>query len=120
MSVEEQAAIDSILDAIGEFIEREESGVSVINMKRAKEFATCDYLLRHTLRGRGIKIETVPHDSFGSAGVIRISANSLSIREPMKFARALKLASNYEIYPKLDGKIMLALTFYGMTDKIKE
>jgi len=51
--------------------------------------------------------------------VIRILAKRLVIRDPAAFARATALASNYEIYPRTDGTIMFALTFYGMTKKLE-
>lgn len=120
MTGEELREIDSILDAIGEMIERGEGGVSAIDMSRVHDFVTCESVLRRVLRGRGLKIEAIPHDGFGSVGVIRVLASGLSIRDPQKFADAVSLASNYEIYPRTDGKIMFALTFYGMTNKIGE
>lgn len=120
MSGEELREFDDIISSIWEMIENEEHGVSVVNDKRVREFILCESILRRVLTGRGIRIEVVPHDGFASVGVIRVSARNLTVKDPIAFSRAVNLASNYEIYPKTDGKIMFALTFYGMTKKIKE
>lgn len=120
MTDEEQLEADGVLEAIGEFVEREENGVSTVNGKRFRDFSACESLLRRALHGRAIKFEVIPHGIFSSVGVIRVTMKNMTVLEPEVFARAVRLASNYEIYPKTDGKIMFALTFYGMTDKIGE
>ena len=118
LTEEEQREMDAILLSIGEMIEEQESGLSVVNEQRALEFVTCESYLRKHLKGKGLRIEAIPNDGYASVGVIRVLAKELIIEEPERFAKVAELASNYEIYPRTDGKIMLAFTFYGMTNKI--
>ena len=109
--------LDAILSSVAEIIEREESGVSFVNEERIREFYTCGELIRYVMGGDGIDISVIAHDKFASVGTIRVLGKRFSIRDTQLFAKALRMASNYEIYPKLDGTLVLALTFYGLTDK---
>lgn len=110
---------DDFIRALGEQIARDESGVSIANKTREREFQVCAEYLKKTVKGRGVKIQCVPHDGYASVGVIRILANDFTVMKTDEFAAAVKLASNYEIYPRTDGKVMFALTFYGMTKKVR-
>lgn len=114
---EEQWETDEIILRLGEMIAEQESGISVVDTQRVNAFVTCETYLRTYLRGKGIKIEAIPNDGYASVGVIRVSAKELWVEDPGLFARMTGLASNYEVYPRVDGKLMFALTFYGMTRK---
>ncbi len=99
-------------------IRKQESGVHIENRERAEEFNLCYKALRFILKGSGARLEAIPHDGFPSVGTITATMRSLNLRNPKLFVDACSLASNYEIYPKLDGTIVLALTFYGMAEKV--
>ena len=109
----------SLAQAGGNNMKTEGYCVSFADAEREKEFQTCFALLKTALKGSRARIQCVPHDNSASVGVIRILAKRLVIRDPAAFARATALASNYEIYPRTDGTIMFALTFYGMTKKLE-
>lgn len=110
---------DDFIRAVGERIAAEESGISIANPTREKEFQVCADYLKKTLRGHRLKIQCEPHDGYASVGVIRVLAEDFTVMKTDEFAAAVKLASNYEIYPRTDGKVMFALTFYGMTKKVR-
>lgn len=109
--------LKEILSSVADIIENEESGVSFANTKRIGEFYTCSELIRYALNGEGIDISVIAHDKFASVGTIRVTGKRFSVTDTPLFARALRMASNYEMYPRLDGTLVLALTFYGLTDK---
>ena len=115
---EEQWEMDEIISRIGAMIAEQESGLSVVDAQRVKEFIACETYLRTQLRGTGIKIEAIPNDGYASSGVIRVTAKELVVDDPERFVKMTELASNFEIYPRTDGKLMFALTFYGMTKKV--
>lgn len=119
LSEEEKREMDFILKTISGAIENDERGVSIADPQRMREFIKSETLLRRSLGGQGLKIEAIPHDDYASVGTIRVKAKTLIVREPTWFARAVSMASNYEVYPRTDGKIMLALTFYGMTKHLR-
>ena len=116
MNVENKGQ-DELLKMIYREIQKEERGASVANARRIAEFHACHMALKKAFLGSGAQIECIEHDGFASVGTIRVIARRASIRDPEMFGAALSFASNYEIYPRTDGKFMLALMFYGMTKK---
>lgn len=113
----EQALAD-LMKKVWKAIVEDESGISVQDPKRMEEFLTCRRVLKTVLRGDGLKMNAIPHDDFPSVGTISITAKYLNVTNPALFAKACALASNYEMYPKLDGTVVFNLTFYGMTRKV--
>lgn len=111
---------DDIILGIGELIEAEAEGVRIANPGRVREFAACEAALRKLMRGSASRIEVVPHDGSSDVGVIRVLTKGFTVKDTETLAGICNLASNYEIYPRVDGKLMFALTFYGMTTKIGE
>ena len=119
MNSEERAEweMDEILKRVMDAIVEDESGTQLTNPKRMREFLACGEVMKKLFQGRGNKVQVVPHDDFPSVGTIRVFTKQLSISDPLLFYEAASLSSNYEIYPKLDGTVVLALTFYGLTKK---
>ena len=112
--------MDAILRAVTEQIEKEENGVSFLNLRREKEYRACCKVLEQLMKGSDARIQYVPHDGLASVGVIRVTSKGFTVRDPALFVMATSFASNYEIYPRTDGSIMFALTFYGMTNRVAE
>lgn len=108
-----------LMKKVAEAIMEDESGVSIMNPERLAEFETCSRILRKVLCGKNIKMSAVPHDNLPSVGTISFEAKKFSVTDTDLFARACALASNYEMYPKLDGTIVINLTFYDMTRKVR-
>ena len=113
----ESEQLKEILSSVAEIIENEESGVSFANAQRVGEFYACGEMIRYALDGDGIDISVIAHDKFASVGTIRVIGRRFSVTDTQLFAKALRMASNYELYPRLDGALVLALTFYGLTEK---
>lgn len=112
--------LDDLLKKTWNAILQDESGLSIEDPKRLAEFEACHKVLRQVLHGSGLKMSAVSHDDFPSVGTISVTAKDLTVTDTDLFARACALASNYEMYPKLDGTVVFNLTFYGMTRKVKE
>lgn len=119
MTNEERAEreLDAIMRKVADAIFADEAGTQIVDPKRMREFLACGEVMKKLFQGRGNKVQVVPHDDFPSVGTIRVFTKQLSISDPLLFYEAASLSSNYEIYPKLDGTVVLALTFYGLTKK---
>ena len=119
MTNEEKARqeLDAIMRRVLDAIIADEAGAQVVDPKRMREFLACGEVMKKLFHGRGTKVQVVPHDDFPSVGTIRVFTKRLDISDPLLFYEAASLSSNYEIYPKLDGTLVLALTFYGLTKK---
>ena len=119
-SVASDERTDAILEALGEQLQREAEGVYILNVPRAREFSDCYRELKHQLHGSRTKLSWEMDEMLPGCAVIRAESRGFRVKNTAKFAAALRLASNYEIYPKTNGNIMLALTFYGLKTKIGE
>ncbi len=106
-----------LLEAVVKAIQEDEAGISVVNPKRMREFFDCVGRIKRIFKGQEAIIDVIPHDEFPSVGTIQIIAKEMKIFDPDSFRRASALAHNYEIYPTLDGSIVLAFSFYNMTIK---
>lgn len=51
-------------------------------------------------------------EDFGS---VTVSAKDINITNTAAFKKAAQLASNFEIYPKTNGKVDMSFGFYGLT-----
>ena len=109
---------DQLLKGVVKAILEEEQGVSVSNLTREEEFETCEELIHRLFDGKGYVIRAIPHDDLPSVGTIEVSGKGIRIDNPYLFGAAASLAHNYEFYSKLDGTVVLNLTFYNMTLKI--
>lgn len=58
------------------------------------------------------------HEPFNSMGSISIIGKKLSIKDTKQFIKAVKLASNFNVYPRTDGTARMDFTFYGLTKTI--
>lgn len=117
---EEDREFDALIEIFREAQENSHGAVYVANPRRVREFIECESFLRRMFKDTGATIEVVPNDGGGSIGVIRVLTKTINIRNTAGFVRAVRLASNYEIYPRTDGKMMFALIFYGMATRVDE
>ena len=86
-----------------------------VDYDRVRDFVVCEMTVSELLLSHGsTKFEINPCEGIGGAGLIRIPCKGFTVEKTKEFIDAISLASNYEIYPRNDGKIMLAITFYGM------
>lgn len=111
--------LDELLIQVGRAIDEDEAGLHIVNPKRMREFLVCGEAMKMLFSDSGY-VRVSPHDMYPSAGTIEVITRKLKIRDIELFTLATGLASNYEVYPKLDGTIVLALMFYGLTKKVKE
>ena len=115
--------LNELLVMLGRAIDEDESGVHVTNPTRMEEFLACGKAMKQLFSGAGTKVIISPHDMYPSVGTIKVVTRRLCLDSPEAielFTLASGIASNYEIYPKLDGTIVLAFAFYGLTKKMKE
>ena len=113
----EDRELREFFSRIMQAIQEDESGIQMTNPRRMREFMLCAEVMKKLFLKNSSKVEVIPHDGFPSVGTITVTTNNLIIRDPETFADAAGLSDNYEIYPKTDGTIVLAITFYGLTEK---
>lgn len=72
-------------------------------------------LLRRTEPEGELNIEI---DDTLNLGSISVELESLTIEEPLTFADVIYKADNFEIYPLVNGKIRLDITFHGVLNSL--
>ncbi len=110
--------LQKTLRAVFDTVNQDESGVAVANTDRMTEFSLCCEALKAIFSGQDAVIKCTPHDHYASVGTISVTVPKMTIDVPELFAKVTGFASNYEIYPKLDGSIVLELIFYNLTTKV--
>ena len=100
-------------------MKEQEKGVHITNVTRLREFSLCYDSLKMIFAGQDVTITATPHEEkFPSVGNIVVSGHELVVNNTELFSSAMSIASNYEIYPRNDGLIMMEISFYYMTEKI--
>lgn len=120
MSDEElEAMADEEFEALVEYLfegaEDYKKKSKIINPIRMKGFIYAYKILNYIAKEAGAKIVYKLHDPFIGAGSIRMNGKNLRINNPRLLATAAKIASNFNIYPKLDGSIQIDFGFYNLT-----
>ena len=107
-----------LLKAVYRAIQQDEAGVHIEDPVRKNQLKTCAAEMKRIFGKTAERIEVTPHTEFPSCGEIFVYTREFSVDDPAAFVKAAELASNYEIYAQLDGTIVLAFAFYGMTKKV--
>ncbi len=111
---------DAVIAALGERIERNNSGVFIADPAPFGEFAECYRVLKKGIRGKSVRISCAVDDVVAGCGTIRVQSRGFDVPDTESFAEAIARASNYEIYARTDGTVVFALTFYDIRKKIGE
>ena len=109
-----------LLDAITNDIKEYDNGTHVINPERYAEFLDAYKLIIAVTKKIKAKVSYKFNEPFMSMGSIHIVGKVVDVLSVGKFADAVLLADNIEIYPQTDGVVHCTLTFHGLTDKIKD
>ena len=117
------AYVDSLLEPIGVtregFIKASEQTM-FLNPNRLREFA----LVYKTLKETFNESDTVVIYEMGgllikNMGAVRVIGKNILFPNPKVFMIAIRLTSNFEAYPKVDGTVQMNFTFYGLANSIK-
>lgn len=105
---------DDFLVALAELILKQEERAVIDVPERQMQMMSAYQIIQEIVSGKDLKIECKIGDRFRSMGAISVSGKDLLIVNPERFQKAAFLASNFEIYPKVDGTIQFNLTFLGL------
>lgn len=106
------------LQHIAEAIEQDESGTHVANIKRLKDIKLVYRLLKHITSGEQLQIMYELNKPYTSMAYISVVGKSLEFERPEWFTLCSNIASNVEIYARMDGRVQVNFTFNGFTNKI--
>lgn len=116
------AWVDSLLESVGvtreEFIKASEQPM-MLNPNRFREFALVYKMLRDAFKGTDTIVTYKINEPFKSMGSISVIGENIIYTNPKVFLTAVKHASNFDSYPKIDGTVQITFTFHGMANTIK-
>ena len=120
MSDEEvEEMLDAIVTATAEEIAEDESRTSIINPFRVKQLLFIYKAMKYMMRGRRVKVSYKLHEPYQSMGSVSITGADIELKNPAWFSKAVKFASNFEVYPKTDGTVCMTFTFHNLTVPIE-
>ena len=115
----ENKELDELLDSIGRWIIEDETRPSILNPLRMEQLCFSKAVLQNMVDGSNMKISAVIHEPFNSMGSICVEGENLEFGDCKWLGRVIELASNVEIFPLIEGKVKMVLTFHGLTAPIK-
>lgn len=106
--------LDNVAVAVGEAIAADESKPAILNPIKVRQMQFAYGVLKYLTKGTGAQISYEMCEPYKSMGSISVEGANLAFANPEWFARAAEFASNTEIYPLMNGKVRMTLTFHGL------
>lgn len=112
---EVEEMLESLTDLIGEQAENEDNRTSIINPKKVQAVLYTYKVLKYLTKGTNAKVTYALNEPYKSMGSVSIVGKELTFSNPKWFMVAVKLASNFNVYPKTNGTVQMDFTFHGLT-----
>ena len=75
----------------------------------------CGYkVLQNIMQGEDIKISYSVFEPTDGMGCVSVEGKSVECKETSKLNAVIDLATNFEVYPKINGTIQMNFTFHGL------
>lgn len=111
-------AAEEVIHFIAEAVQQDESGTHITNIKRLKDVRLVYKLLKYITSGKQVQIFYELNKPYTSMAYISIVGKELRFHHPEWFVLCSNMASNVEIYVRMDGCTQVIFTFNGFTNKI--
>ena len=105
--------LDSLTDLIE--VQNEGSSTAIINPRKVQAVLYTYKVLKYLTKGTGAKVSYALNEPYKSMGSVSICGKDLTFSNPKWFMVAVKLASNFNVYPKTNGTVQMDFTFHGLT-----
>lgn len=112
---EVEEMLESLTDLIGEQAENEDNRTSIINPKKVQAVLYTYKVLKYLTKGTNAKVTYALNEPYKSMGSVSIVGKELTFSNPKWFMIAVRLASNFNVYPKTNGTVQMDFTFHGLT-----
>ena len=117
---EELDEIFQDIDNLAALIVEDETGTFVPNLRKIKDIESLCQIIKKITKGNGVKVTYSLHEPFASMGSITVIGKEIKITYPKLFALAIRVSSNFEIYPKTDGTVQMNFTFHDIARKVDD
>lgn len=103
---------DFFYESLRQQIEEDEGRTSIMNPMRLRDLAYTYHLVKENTNA-AVSYKT--NEPFHSMGSVSIEGKNLTFKKAEWFLKAAALASNTDIYPKNNGRVVITFTFHGLT-----
>lgn len=107
-------AFDELCSKIAGELSKQGEIVSVLNPDGIRNFSKVYNAVKSSLKNTGAKVTHGINEPMIGSGYIRIIGSKIVFSNARKLAKYAPLASNFEVYPRVDGKVCMAFTFDGL------
>ncbi len=111
-------AAEEALCSIAEAVQQDEDGTHITNIKRLKDVKLVYKLLKYIVSGKQLQIFYELNKPYTSMAYISVVGRELRFDHPEWFVLCSNMASNVEIYARMDGCAQVNFTFNGFTNRI--
>ena len=74
----------------------------------------CHVMKELNKANKSAKVSFELFSPYKSMGIVSVVGRNLEFKNSELFMRAIELASNFEVYPKTDGTVVMNFTFHGL------
>ena len=115
---EAEAAINETIEEVAEAIQAEEQGIIFTNPRKMKDLMVVYKLMKYITSGKRLKITYEINKPYKTMAFVSIIGKDLKFSHPQWFVMATKIASNVDIFPRVDGTVQIDFTFNGFANRI--
>lgn len=111
--------LDGLIESIGDQIMQDEKTPGILNLTRMQQMQFSYSVLKKLCKDGDMTVQYIQNEPFKSMGSIFIEGDSLSFLDCKWLGRAVEFADNVDIYPLLNERVRMVLTFHKLTVSIK-
>ena len=111
---------DESIVCLAKEIARSEEGVSVANPGAVRTVGIVYNVMKSIVKGVGTQVTYKLNAPYLSMGSVSITGKDIIVSNPSLFMKFAKLASNLNVYPKVDGTVVIDLGFHGLIRKVAD
>lgn len=115
---EAEAAINETIEEVAEAVQAEEQGIIFTNPRKMKDLMVVYKLMKYITSGKRLKITYEINKPYKTMAFVSIIGKDLKFSHPQWFVMATKIASNVDIFPRVDGTVQIDFTFNGFANRI--
>lgn len=116
---EVEEMLNNLVAIVGRQVRTDDNKNMAVNQYRVQHVLYTYKMLKYITRGTKARVEYKLHEPYKSMGYVSITGANLLFNKSDWFIKAVKLASNFEVYPKTDGTVQMNFTFHGLTKPIE-
>lgn len=116
---EVEEMLESLTTMVGEQAENDDNRTAIVNPLKIKVVLYTYKVMCYLTTGMSAKVSYELNKPYKSMGSVSVVGKDLVFDKTEWFVAAIKLASNFNVYPKANGTIQMDFTFHGLTTPLQ-